>query len=51
MLKTMANGGPPFHTELGDLHDLTYVDLPTGHWPMFSRPKDLAVAIAEAARS
>ncbi|WP_421742856.1 alpha/beta fold hydrolase [Cellulomonas sp.] len=50
-LKTMANSGPPFHTELGDLHDLTYVDLPTGHWPMFSRPKDLALAIAEAARS
>lgn len=49
VLKTMAHGGPPFHTELGDITDLTYVDLPTGHWPMFSRPVDLAGAIAEAA--
>ena len=49
-LKPMAHGGPPFHTELGFVQDLTYVDLPTGHWPMFSRPVDLAAAIAEAAR-
>jgi len=49
-LKPMAHGGPPFHTELGFVQDLTYVDLPTGHWPMFSRPVDLATAIAEAAR-
>ncbi|MBO3102446.1 alpha/beta fold hydrolase [Cellulomonas fengjieae] len=50
VLKTMAHGGPPFHTELGESTDLTYVDLPTGHWPMFSRPADLAEAIATAAR-
>lgn len=50
-LKPMAHGGPPFHTELGETHDLTWVDLPTGHWPMFSRPADLAAAIAEAARN
>jgi len=50
-LKPMAHGGPPFHTELGYTHDLTYVDLPTGHWPMFSRPADLAAAIAQAARA
>ena len=51
VLRTMAHGGPPFHTELGECTDLTYVDLPTGHWPMFSRPADLAAAIAEAARA
>jgi pimeloyl-ACP methyl ester carboxylesterase len=50
VLRTMANPGPPLHTELGDL-DVTYVDLPTGHWPMFSRPRDLAAAIAQAARA
>ncbi|MEZ0447719.1 alpha/beta hydrolase [Cellulomonas sp. ICMP 17802] len=49
VLKTMAHGGPPFHTELGESTDLTYVDLPTGHWPMFSRPADLAAEIARAA--
>ncbi|WP_127125578.1 alpha/beta fold hydrolase [Georgenia sp. SYP-B2076] len=30
---------------------LTFVDLPTGHWPMFSRPADLAAVIADAASS
>lgn len=28
--------------ELASLVDATYVDLPTGHWPQFSRPLDLA---------
>lgn len=50
VLRTMVDGGPPLHTELGRF-DVTYVDLPTGHWPMFSRPDDLAAAIVEAARA
>lgn len=49
VLRTMADGGPPFHTELGR-YAVTYVDLPTGHWPMFSRPADLATALVEAVR-
>lgn len=47
-LQTMAHHGPPLHTELGDLDDVTWVDLPTGHWPMFSRPAELARVIAAA---
>jgi pimeloyl-ACP methyl ester carboxylesterase len=47
-LRAMANPGPPLHTDLGQM-DVTYVDLPTGHWPMFSRPRELAEAIAAAA--
>jgi pimeloyl-ACP methyl ester carboxylesterase len=47
-LRTMAHAGPPLHTDLGAM-DVTYVDLPTGHWPMFSRPRELAAAIAAAA--
>ena len=31
-----------------DEGDVTYVDLPTGHWPMFSRPRDLAGVIVDA---
>ncbi len=27
---------------LAELHDVTYVDLPTSHWPMWSRPRELA---------
>lgn len=37
--------------ELPDHTDVTYVDLPTSHWPMFSRPADLARVLAEAARA
>jgi pimeloyl-ACP methyl ester carboxylesterase len=44
----MAGGQIP--TELPDYDDVEYVDLPTGHWPMFSRPADLAALIATAAR-
>ncbi|WP_163513661.1 alpha/beta fold hydrolase [Fodinicola acaciae] len=34
---------------LSELHDVTYEDLPTSHWPMWSRPRDLATLLAEAA--
>lgn len=44
----MAGGQLP--TELADYGDVEYVDLPTGHWPMLSRPADLAALIADAAR-
>jgi len=35
---------------LAELRDVTYVDLPTSHWPMWSRPQELAAVIAEVAR-
>lgn len=50
VLRTMTGPDSPLQTELSEL-DVTYVDLPTGHWPMFSRPADLAAAIATAARA
>lgn len=34
--------GYPFLAGLADVRDLTYIDLPTSHWPMWSRPGDLA---------
>src|SRR5712691_8123870 len=30
---------------LTEVHDVTWVDLPTSHWPMWSRPKELAAII------
>jgi pimeloyl-ACP methyl ester carboxylesterase len=33
-----------------DLRDLTWVDLPTSHWPMWSRPQELAAIIGHVAR-
>jgi hypothetical protein len=35
---------------LADLRNVTYVDLPTSHWPMWSRPKELAAVIGDVAR-
>jgi pimeloyl-ACP methyl ester carboxylesterase len=35
---------------LAELHDVTYVDLPTSHWPMWSRPGELAGIIADVAK-
>ena len=35
---------------LAELHDVTWVDLPTSHWPMWSRPQDLASIIDDIAR-
>jgi pimeloyl-ACP methyl ester carboxylesterase len=35
--------------DLADLRDVTYIDLPTSHWPMFSRPRELAWVIGELA--
>jgi pimeloyl-ACP methyl ester carboxylesterase len=34
----------------GELRNITWLDLPTSHWPMWSRPKDLAAIISDTAR-
>jgi pimeloyl-ACP methyl ester carboxylesterase len=34
---------------LTELRDVTYVDLPTSHWPMWSRPAELAGIIGDVA--
>ena len=33
-----------------ELRKATWIDLPTSHWPMWSRPRDLAAIIADVAR-
>ncbi|KQW06235.1 esterase [Leifsonia sp. Root4] len=45
----MASSGDEMMAEVATLRDLELVDLPTGHWPMWSRPVDLAAAISTAA--
>jgi hypothetical protein len=35
---------------LADLRNATYVDLPTSHRPMWSRPRELAAVIGDVAR-
>ena len=36
---------------LTELRDVTYVDLPTSHWPMWSRPRELAAIIGDVAKA
>ncbi len=48
----LARTGHPMFTEVAKLEHLDVVDLPTGHWPMWSIPRDLAKAIqSEASRN
>ncbi len=44
-LMELANAGHPMFAEVVKLEHLDLVDLPTGHWPMWSRPDDLAQLI------
>jgi pimeloyl-ACP methyl ester carboxylesterase len=34
----------------GELRNITWIDLPTSHWPMWSRPQELAAVIGDVAR-
>ncbi len=36
---------------LAELRNVTYVDLPTSHWPMWSRPRELAGIIGDVAKA
>ncbi|MEL7974743.1 alpha/beta hydrolase [Isoptericola sp. F-RaC21] len=48
VLRDLMSSGHPYVAELARLHDYEIVDLPTGHWPMFTRPADLGSAIVDA---
>ena len=39
----------PFLAGLKELRDVTWIDLPTSHWPMWSRPRELAAIIGGVA--
>ena len=48
--KDAVQAGYAFLAGLTELRDVTYVDLPTSHWPMWSRPQELAAVISDVAR-
>lgn len=48
-IKAAVEAGYPWVAGLAELRDVTYIDLPTGHWPMWSRPRDLAGVIGDIA--
>jgi pimeloyl-ACP methyl ester carboxylesterase len=45
MLREWIAQGEPGVRELATMRDVEYVDLPTGHWPQFTRPAELARVI------
>ena len=45
-VKAMTDAGHPWFAELARFDTVAYVDVPTGHWPMWSRPEETADAIA-----
>lgn len=44
-----AQEGMSWLAGIRELRDITWVDLPTSHWPMWSRPGDLSRIIADVA--
>ena len=49
--KDAIKEGQPFIVGLGEVRDVTWIDLPTSHWPMWSRPRELATIIGDVAKN
>ena len=49
-VKQAITEGYPWLAGLAELRNVTYLDLPTSHWPMWSRPQELAAIISDVAR-
>jgi pimeloyl-ACP methyl ester carboxylesterase len=47
-LKGWIAKGEPALAELASMRDVEYIDLPTGHWPQFTKPAELGQAILTA---
>ncbi len=50
-VKAAVEDGYPWLQGLTELRRVTWVDLPTSHWPMWSRPRELAGIIGEVAKA
>jgi pimeloyl-ACP methyl ester carboxylesterase len=50
-IKAFVDEGYPWLAGLTELRDITWVDLPTSHWPMWSRPHELAATIGDVAKA
>jgi pimeloyl-ACP methyl ester carboxylesterase len=49
--KKYAKEGYGWLAGLEEVRNITWVDLPTSHWPMWSRPKELAAIIGDVAKA
>jgi pimeloyl-ACP methyl ester carboxylesterase len=45
MVLELIEQGHDYVRELSKVRDVDYIDLPTGHWPQFTRPRELGQAI------
>ena len=50
-VKEAVGEGYPWLAGLTELRDVTWVDLPTSHWPMWSRPQELAAILGDIAKN
>lgn len=46
-VQELTEAGHPWFAELARFENVRLVDLPTGHWPMWSRPDELAAELRE----
>jgi len=49
--KKAVDRGDEWLGGLAELRNVTYIDLPTTHWPMWSRPRELATIIGDVAKA
>jgi len=50
-IKAAVEEGYAWLGGLTELRNVTWVDLPTSHWPMWSRPRELAAIIGDVAKA
>jgi pimeloyl-ACP methyl ester carboxylesterase len=50
-IKAAVEQGYTWLAGLPELRDVTWVDLPTSHWPMWSRPREIAGIIGDVAKA
>jgi pimeloyl-ACP methyl ester carboxylesterase len=48
MVRAWIEQNVPFVKELAAVKDISYIDLPTGHWPQLTKPAELSEAIVSA---
>ncbi len=48
-VKAAVDEGYPWLAGIPELLDVTWIDLPTSHWPMWSRPGELATILGDVA--
>ena len=49
--KAALEEGYAFLGGFAELRDITWIDMPTSHWPMWSKPKELATIIGNVAQN